>query len=420
MTPRPIRVAVGALACLILAPAATAQLAGPVCRLPIVDAAILPADGARSGEARQRAGCEAPTARFEVAYSGFPPAAERAFAAAVETWACRIVSAVPIRVDASWAALEPGTLGAAGPSLVRDFPGAPVGNTWYAAALADALAGSEVSPSTDIEAEFNSGASWHLDPDTEPPADTYDLYTVVLHELAHGLGFIGGLRVEDGVGFVGGGGGPSGPFVYDRFTRDRSGAPLLSLPAPSQVLAEALESFVVFAGPAAERAVGEPLLLHAPPRWQPGGSYSHLDERAFGRGTPDGLMSPFIGRGESIDRPGAAVCAVLADLGWPLAGECADAVGPVARPVDGLRLTLTGVNPAVRRLSVDLTSAVPQTVRVTLADALGRRVASLFTGTVGPDAVPVRFDVRGVAPGSYRVIAEGEGAAVAVGVTVVR
>lgn len=407
-----------------LAPPSAAQTAAPhVCRLPVLDA---PGDAAGdapvAGKARTRVPCPEPTARFEVEYTGFPPAAEEAFRAAVETWSCRIASDVPIRVDARWDALDASTLGAAGPFLVRNFDGAPVGNTWYAAALADALAGRSLDGGFDIDAEFNSTfANWHFDPDAAPAPNEYDLYTVVLHELAHGLGFIGGLRVEDGVGYVGDPARADGPYIYDRYTEDASGSPLLALPAPSSTLADALLRDVRFDGPATRRVGGGPLELHAPPRWEPGGSYSHLDEGAFGRGTPDGLMSPFIGRGEAIDRPGPAVCAVLSDLGWQLAGECAGAVGPVAPPVGGLAMVLRSRNPARRTLDLALTAPVPQLARVTLVDPLGRRVAALFSGVVGPDdGVRVQFDTRGVAAGSYLVVAEAEGKRLALGVTVVR
>ena len=414
------RVALALLLALAAASAGQAQQRPrAVCHLPALDAH---GPASLAGAARRVVPCPAPTARFEVDYTGFPAAAERAFAAAVETWSCRIASDVPIRIEASWTDLAGSTLGSAGPFLVRNFDGAPVRNTWYAAALADAIAGESLDGGPDIQAEFNrTFGNWHFDPGTVPAPDEYDLYTVVLHELAHGLGFIGGVRVENGVGVVGGEDAPDGPFIYDRFTRDASGTPLLALPAPSTVLADVLRSSVTFGGAAAVQTLGGAAPLYAPDRWQEGASYSHLEESAFATGTPDGLMTPFIGRGETVDVPGGAVCAVLADMGWTLSGGCASAVGPLEPMPTGLAITRGGANPTRSAIRLVVESAVPVAARVTLVDVLGRRVAELFRGVVGPgDAVAVQHDVRDLAPGSYLAVVEAEGETRAVGVTVVR
>ena len=411
--------ALGLLAALALTTGAQAQdRPHTVCRLPVLDTV---GTAERAGKARALVPCAAPSAQFEVDYDGFSPQAERAFAAAVETWSCRIASDVPIRIDARWTELAGSVLGSAGPFLTRNFPGAPVRNTWYASALADAVTGQDLEGGFDIQAEFNSTfGNWHFDPETAPAPDEYDLYTVVLHELAHGLGFIGGLRVVDGVGRVGNANGADGPFIYDRFTRDGSGAPLLTLPAPSTVLADALTDAVRFDGPTTTATLGAPAVLYAPDRWQEGGSYSHFAESAFARGTPDGLMTPFIGRGEAIGVPGPAVCALLSDLGWPLGADC-DGVGPVEPVASGVTLRSRGVNPVRRDLRLRLETAVPVTARVTLVDAVGRRVAELFSGVVRPgEPADIAFDARTVAQGSYLAVVEAEGAMQALGVTVVR
>ena len=44
---------------------------------------------------------------------------------------------------------------------------------------------------------------WYLGTDGNTPADAIDFTTAVLHELAHGLGFAGSMRVSNGVGDVG-------------------------------------------------------------------------------------------------------------------------------------------------------------------------------------------------------------------------
>lgn len=390
-----------------------------VCTLPVVAESLVPAF--------QRVGpvaCDAPTARFEVTYAGFPADARAAFQAAVGTWSCLLASAVPIRVDARWEALAPTTLGTAGPYLVRDVDGVPLRATWYPGALADALAGRDTDPRVpDIDAAFNRQvADWHLDPSTPPPPGAFDLYTVVLHELGHGLGVIGGLAVENGVGVVGSE-ATRGPFVYDRFAEDGVGSPLLEprlYPDGSVALADALTSPVWFDG-AAVQETGPRVRLHTPRPWVAGASYSHVDEESYPGGSPDGLMTPFIRRGESVPAPGAQTCAMLSDLGWALGGACAAAVGLVERPESGVAFTSVGPNPAQGEVWVRVAAAAPQRARISIVDALGRDVATLFDGVLSPGApVGLRLDAARLAAGVYVLRARADAGDARRLITVVR
>lgn len=130
------------------------------------------------------------------------------FQRAAEIWGAALSSSVPIRVDAQFVAQTctptSGTLGSAGTLTVwRDFPNAPRAATWYPAALANKLAGTDLDPaSSDIRTSFNSNvgqpgcldsggtpSSFYLGLDDNPPAGSIYLLPVVLHELGHGLGF---------------------------------------------------------------------------------------------------------------------------------------------------------------------------------------------------------------------------------------
>src|SRR5437879_6561348 len=119
-----------------------------------------------------------------------------------DLWGSILKSDVTIRVGATFDPLpcssNSARLGQAGPHHVfRDFSGALVPGTYYAAALADALAGMDLEPgASDINAMFNSALDdgsctfprpWYygLDGNTQDE----DLVVVVLHELGHGLGF---------------------------------------------------------------------------------------------------------------------------------------------------------------------------------------------------------------------------------------
>ncbi|MCX6037914.1 MAG: hypothetical protein NTW99_08480, partial [Chloroflexi bacterium] len=79
----------------------------------------------------------------------FPVEAKTAFNAAAAIWTSTLQSSVPITISACWSnELASGTLGRSGVgSSSRNFTGAPKTDTWYAAALANALYGSDLNPS---------------------------------------------------------------------------------------------------------------------------------------------------------------------------------------------------------------------------------------------------------------------------------
>ena len=392
-----------------------------VCRLP----AILEAAPTSMQHARRASPDCNPAVdgvRIEVDYTGFPQEAEAAFQRAVDVWGCLIRSAQTVRVRATWVPLDASTLGSAGPVLFRDFEGAPARGVWYPAALADALAGEDLGDGDpDIEAMFNSDfRAWHFGSDA-PPEGRFDLTTVVLHELGHGLGIIGALTVEDGLGgFVS---DRSRPFAYDLHVQDGFGISLLdsrTFPIPSLRLADALESEVRFAGNAVAQAVGRSVPLYAPSRWVPGVSLSHLSEDVFAAGTPDGLMTPFIARQETISEPGPAVCAMLADLGWRLAGSCDALVGRLDDRAATLSVSRTGPNPFWSRTRLRVSSSAPTTLSAVLYDVQGRAIEDYGTVVLG---VGRELDLEVVAPaasGVYFVRLTGAAETVSVPLTVVR
>jgi len=112
-----------------------------------------------------------------------------AFEHAASIWSARLDSAVPIRIRAQFTPLGAGVLGSAGPiSVFRDFPNAPLPGTWYHVALANKLAGTDLSASDDINANFSTNFNFYLGLDNNH-GPLPDLVTVLLHEFAHGLGF---------------------------------------------------------------------------------------------------------------------------------------------------------------------------------------------------------------------------------------
>ena len=165
---------------------------------------------------------------FQVSYTGFTGEAQAAFQAAVDIWSTQISSPVPIIIDARFAVLSSNILGSAGAnSFQRDFINTPQAGTWYPAALANKLAGTDLTPGTsDITAQFNSDFNNFYFGSGSTPLGQINFTSVVLHELGHGLGFSGSTSYSSGLGTWGGGTGF--PFIYDCFVYNGSGQQLIS------------------------------------------------------------------------------------------------------------------------------------------------------------------------------------------------
>ena len=153
-----------------------------------------------------------------------------AFQAAANIWGATLTSTTTITVKADWIALScssnSAVLGRAGAdSIWSDFTGAPISSTWYSAALANALRGSDLDPArAEINADFNinlgntgclDGVHFYLGLDNNHGGDT-DLTTVLLHEFSHGFGFQTFTDASTGVQPLG------MPSIFDRFLFDNA------------------------------------------------------------------------------------------------------------------------------------------------------------------------------------------------------
>ncbi|HLA64262.1 MAG TPA: hypothetical protein VK610_07525 [Rhodothermales bacterium] len=390
---------------------------------------------------------EQPLATFQVTYTGFTPEAQAAFQYAVDIWAQHVVSSVPIKVQANWVALGPGVLGSAGSNgLFANFSGAPLTGTWYANALADAISGQPLDPSgqpnaVEINANFSNAFNWYYGTDGNTPISQYDLVTVVLHELGHGLGFFGRANLDDGAGAaecsgVAGDGclGVIGiPVIWDRLVEDLAGnagyGP--TYPNPGQGLGTLIRSNNLFMdGPTIAATLGDRAKLYAPGGWTPGSSYSHLDESFYdGPAVPqphvNALMTPQVANGQSLHLPGPATCAVFSDLGWPMGPGCLavlpTATESAAATDAAYTLGFDGPNPVAGRTALRLEVREAQAVRAELVDVTGRTVAVLHDGDVAAGR-PVRLDVDAgaLAPGVYVVRVVGAAFAAAERLVVAR
>ncbi|MCW2777204.1 MAG: N-acetylmuramoyl-L-alanine amidase, partial [Frankiales bacterium] len=331
---------------------------------------------------------------FSVSYTGIDPGAQAAVGRATAVLAAALDSAVPVTLRVDAAPLPDGVPAVAAPGTyaVRDRNGAyDVTDTLYPVALANALAGRDVDPGgADVVLTLSSTAP--LSTTAEPaPANAYDLTSVVLHALLPALGLTTTLRVDDvGLGRWGVPGDiPPLPVVADRLlvtagTPEAEGSvPLLSRVNGSKELATVLAGPVLWDGRAARAASrgSRPLL---------GSDLVHdhvspvvLPPAAVPAGSPDRLLVPSLGLGETVRTVGPVALGLLADLGWAVPSLPGARFTPVAprRLLD----TRTGLGQGgVRRL-------------LGPGGVLDLQVAGGGTG-VPLDAVAVVLNVTGVAP----------------------
>lgn len=392
-------------------------------------------------------------ATFEVDYSaGFSDEAQAAFQYAVDIWAQHLDSPVPIRVAADFSDLEEGVLGSAGPRVIRFSASPPPGlvaDTWYPFALADAAAGTNLASDGDnfydITAQFSSARTdFYFGLDGDPPAGQFDFVTIVLHELGHGLGFLGSGEVDDGadevecngvngVGCWGYFGGEfSGfPFAFDRTLVDAAGVAMLNeavYPNPSLALGALLQSQALFVDtPTVVDVFGGLAPVWAPVEFEPGSSFSHWDETVV-TGTSAALMTPQVARGEAYQDPGDLTCAFFLDIGWDLGAGCTALVeggGPIdpppppPPPVDVLTVDLIGPNPFSVATTVRIRQPESGSITALLFDAVGRRVAVLLDGEA-ETTERVRLAAADLAAGAYFVYVRSGEEEATLGVTVVR
>lgn len=439
------------VACLVLA--LTMSVSGLYAQSPIYawgEADPLEADFVNQhsfvGSPVLRGGPAAVSAEFVLTFEGVPTEVQAAVHRAATIWTTHIVSDVPIKVLVEWVPFEGRILGAAAPRLVGNFSGAPDQNTFFPAALASSLAGYDLNPDeADIHVQLNSAfEDWYFGTDDAPPEDTFDIVTVVLHEIGHGLGFAGSMYFGGGVGGWGRGGNLY-PMVYDHFAVTSFTGTIVPMvdhftfPNPSGLLGEVLQSGTLYlGGPTSVTAHMESQMtqglevgpyqrpkLYAPEEWRSGSSYSHLTEETIDEGKdayqpfyPPGslnsLMTPRLAATEVIRTPGPIVCGAFQDIGWGLGDDCL-ALLPTIQPPEDHTFVISGPCPnpvQAGRVRVRVYVEDVTFVNAEVYDVLGRRVRQVQQARVlpsstttisscGPGPGTITVDTSGLASGVY-------------------
>jgi len=159
--------------------------------------------------------------------------------------------------------------------------------------------------------QVNSMATWDTRNDGTPRGNEYDLESVFLHEMAHGLGFLSTDSYDTFFGY----GTIEQPTPYDAYAQLGDGRRLSDLPSPSLELGKALTSTLVWSGTQGIAANGgvKPV-LYTPARYEEGSSVSHIDETTYANLGSNSIMTPNLDAGEIFREPGALLLGMMEDL----------------------------------------------------------------------------------------------------------
>ncbi|MEA5425956.1 T9SS type A sorting domain-containing protein [Arcicella lustrica] len=246
------------------------------------------------------------------------------FEKAAATWANALNSDVPIKILVRWRSLATGVLGSAGASTYyRNFPGAAKAGTWYPIALAEKMARKDLNgeDQADIVATFNSDRTDWYTGESTPTRLQYDLYSIVLHEFGHGLGFIGTFGANETVAGWGSGSFVGSAGIFDNFIVNSTGVSLIdstTIDNFSEALRKEITGGKLFLNsPSATKAnANKQAKLYAPTTYSAGSSIYHVDQATYRIGDPNALMTPSIAAGELTRDLGPIILNFFADMGW--------------------------------------------------------------------------------------------------------
>lgn len=256
------------------------------------------------------------TSSFKVDFTNTPDIYRPAISAAVDVWAQNFTSLVPVKIQVLWERqASAGTLAAASPGKFHsNFKNIPDKDLWYASALADAIAGEDIEPTIPeviIRINSTNGSMLYLGTDGKCPSTKYDLESMILHEVAHGLGFLSNADYDTLYGY----GSIQQPTPFDAYAQLSDGRRLMDLDSPSLALGTALTQPLVWSGANGVRANnGIKPPLFTPKVYEGGSSVSHLDEATYENDPKNAVMSPNLKFGEVFHDPGPLLIAMFNDM----------------------------------------------------------------------------------------------------------
>jgi hypothetical protein len=197
-------------------------------------------------------------------------------------------------------------------------------NTAYPSALVEKLSNQAIQGvAYHITIHMNSDVNWYYGENFSGIGPKqYDFTTVVLHELAHGLGFSSSSHFDSTLS------APvynsTTPIIMDRYIYKNLGAvDMTSLPASGSSTTSFLTcNSLYFKGTeAGTQNGGNRPKLYAPSTWKQGSSISHWDLGYFGSLNNDKLMEPQAGFANThfYRQVGSVTRGFMSDIGWDVA-----------------------------------------------------------------------------------------------------
>lgn len=162
----------------------------------------------------------------------------------------------------------------------------------------------------DATSTVDFGYNWNSDL-SNPAGNQFDLFTVLLHEVTHAMGFLSLLQSNGSSGI-----GANVYSVYDSFLERVDGTQLFpNGPTFEGVPGDLTSGSIFFDGPGARAGNnGNRVEVYAPNPFNGGSSISHLDPGAHSTS----VMNPAIAPGVSKRIYSSQDLGVLSDIGWTL------------------------------------------------------------------------------------------------------
>ena len=272
----------------------------------------------------------------------WPEAAKEALEYAASIWSDVLENEFSVDIAACYSPdMAAGTLGSAQPAL-SVLIGLMGDTVVVPKALAENLLARNLN-GNDIRVIINKNFDFYYGTDAAPPPSQVDFVTLCLHELGHGLGFVGSAAVDDGdplngtecLGTAGTGclgyyadfsgqGARYYPYVFDLFAdRGSDDTRLLDLPNPgaeirTELLGGGAGLFFDGANQTEYYPSTDAFELYAPGTFRPGSSFSHFRDNSE-------VLFYALSYGNAIHDVGKA-SEVMQNIGWPRALAPANAL----------------------------------------------------------------------------------------------
>ncbi|MCL2289662.1 MAG: InlB B-repeat-containing protein, partial [Bacteroidetes bacterium] len=239
---------------------------------------------------------------------------------ALELWSEQMAGTVPVAMSVRF--YDMGSTNVLGSATRMPSYWDPATQTWYCSAVGNQMAGYNVVPSMqDIQIQMNTRANYNYELGANPGSGRYDCVTVMLHEVAHGLGFFP-LVTSDGryayTATNGNGYYTNSPGIFDRQLFQGLTGPCITTLTQSERAALTISNNLYAGAPGSNLLAaneGTRVRMYAPTSYSGGSSTSHWDNTVTNFQT---FMKSSIGANSALHSFNTRKIGVLRDIGWTL------------------------------------------------------------------------------------------------------